>query len=130
FWNLGGLAVLTNSFLYLLVACFVPVVFIVTPLRKPADAAATSAPPGPRRPGRPERRGVPWYDVALIALTLTVCGYFAANGVQIKEYGWEYVAPPLATVLSVVFWALILEVLRRSAGWVVAVVALVFSLYP
>lgn len=36
FWNLGGLAVLTNSFLYLLVACFVPVVFIVTPLRKPA----------------------------------------------------------------------------------------------
>src|SRR5699024_6879119 len=76
------------------------------------------------------RRGVPWYDVALIALTLTVCGYFAANGVQIKEYGWEYVAPPVATVLSVVFWALVLEVLRRSAGWVVAVVALVFSLYP
>ncbi|HEY4616015.1 MAG TPA: TRAP transporter permease, partial [Citricoccus sp.] len=130
FWNLGGLAVLTNSFLYLLVACFVPVVFIVTPLRKPADATVTSALPGPGGPERPARRGVPWYDVALIALTLTVCGYFAAHGVQIKEFGWEYVAPPSATVLSVVFWALILEVLRRSAGWVVAVVALAFSLYP
>ena len=33
FWNLGDLAVLTNSFLYLLMACFVPIVFIVNPLR-------------------------------------------------------------------------------------------------
>lgn len=34
FWNLGGLAILTNAYLYLLLACFLPIVFIVWPLRK------------------------------------------------------------------------------------------------
>ncbi|MGC7991067.1 hypothetical protein ACP3WY_25770, partial [Salmonella enterica] len=29
FWNIGGLAVLTNAFLYLLIACFIPIVFIM-----------------------------------------------------------------------------------------------------
>ena len=34
FWNVGGLSLLTNSYLYLILAVFLPVVFIVNPLRK------------------------------------------------------------------------------------------------
>ena len=121
FWNAGGLAVLTNSFLYLLIAAFVPIVFITTPVRKRAPGATVT--------GR-ERRGVPWYDVALILILMGSCAYFAANGVRMQEYGWQFIAPPLATVLSFVFWLLILETLRRAAGWIVLVVALLFSVYP
>ena len=115
FWNLGGLAMLTNSFLYLLIACFVPVVFIIWPAR-PSIV--------------PQSPGPPWYDVAIAATFGACCLYFAVNGVEIQEYGWEFVAPATATVLSFVLWALVLEALRRTAGWIVAVLALAFSLYP
>lgn len=115
FWNLGGLAMLTNSFLYLLIACFIPVVFIIWPARQAMERQS----PGP-----------PWYDVAIAATFAACCLYLAVNGVEIQEYGWEFVAPATATVLSFVLWALVLEALRRTAGWIVAVLALAFSLYP
>ena len=31
FWNLGGVTLLENTFLYLLLATFLPIIFIVTP---------------------------------------------------------------------------------------------------
>ena len=55
FWNVGGVTIPTNSFLYLLIAVFVPIVFIVTPIRKRAPGSAAR-----------QRRGVPWYDVLLL----------------------------------------------------------------
>ena len=140
FWNLGGVALINNAFMYLLLACFVPVLFIVTPARKPrlGDGIQGRTPP-PGEEGlelqehtaaRSSHRGVPLYDVALMAITIVCCLYFAANAVDIQEYGWEWNAPVVATALSVLFWALIVEVLRRVAGWVVAALAAVFSLYP
>lgn len=118
FWNLFNVAVLTNAFLYLLAACFVPIVFIVQPLRKPGA------------PGAEARRGVPWYDVAFMLLFMGCALFFAFHGVDIAEFGWAFVAPASATAISYVFWALIVEVLRRTAGWIVAALALVVSLYP
>ncbi|QIR69123.1 TRAP transporter permease [Kocuria sp. KD4] len=117
FWNVGGVTIPTNSFLYLLIAVFVPIVFIVTPIRKHGAAAR-------------QRRGVPWYDVLLLLAVVGTSAYFAVHGIEIQEYGWQYMAPTLATVLSFVFWALILETLRRAAGLVVLVIAFLFSVYP
>lgn len=117
FWNVGGVTIPTNSFLYLLIAVFVPIVFIVTPIRKHGAAAR-------------QRRGVPWYDVLLLLAVMGTSAYFAVHGIEIQEYGWQYMAPTLATVLSFVFWALILETLRRAAGLVVLVIAFLFSVYP
>ncbi|MGQ7787509.1 TRAP transporter fused permease subunit [Nesterenkonia sp. PF2B19] len=121
FWNIGGLAVLTNAFLYLLIACFIPIVFIMWPAR-----GARSAPTA----GEDAAPGVPWYDVLVLAVFLACCLWFAYHGVDIQEYGWEFVAPTTATVLSFVLWGIVLEALRRAAGWIVAVLALAFSLYP
>lgn len=125
FWNIGGLAVLTNSFLYLVLACFLPVLFLTAPARRtePADAAERTD----LDAGDPP---VAWYDVALCVLTIAVCGYFAWNGVTIKEYGWEFVAPLPATVASFALWGIVLEALRRAAGLIVTVVAALFSVYP
>ncbi|WP_144827838.1 TRAP transporter permease [Kocuria rhizophila] len=120
FWNVGGVTIPTNSFLYLLIAVFVPIVFIVTPIRKHV----------PQGPDDRQRPGVPWYDVLLLLAVMGTCAYFAVHGIEIQEYGWQYLAPTLATVLSFVFWALILETLRRAAGLVVLVIAFLFSVYP
>ncbi|MEU5839815.1 TRAP transporter permease [Streptomyces diacarni] len=132
FWNLFDVAVLTNAFLYMLTACFVPIVFIVQPLRKVSSRRAEG-----RRPNElmqeataGERPGVPWYDVVLMLAFMGCALFFAFHGVDIAEFGWAFVAPISATIVSYVFWALIVEVLRRTAGWVVAALAVLVSLYP
>ncbi|WP_084499949.1 TRAP transporter permease [Brevibacterium album] len=114
-WNLGGLTILTNTFLYWLLAAFLPIVFIVFPLRKRADRPRTS---------------VPWYDIALAVIVFATTAYLGAQGQRISERGWDYIAPTSATVLAFVLWFLVLEALRRTAGLVVTVIAFVFSLYP
>lgn len=119
FWNLFGVTLLTNTFLYLLVMFFVPILFIVMPAKR---SVAIHDDEGPV--------GVPWYDVVLLMAFMSCAAYFAWHGVDIHEYGWAFVAPVSATVVSVIFWGLILEVLRRGAGWIVAVLALLVSIYP
>ncbi len=117
FWNLGGANILTNSFLYYLLAAFLPIVFIIYPVRKPA-------------PGSGLRSSVPWYDVALALAVFVVPVYLGVNGQRIVERGWDFIAPPLATTASFALWLLVLETLRRTAGWIVTAIATLFSLYP
>ncbi len=114
FWQLGGLSIPTNSFLYLLLMVFLPLVFIAWPVTAHSGG----------------ERGVPWYDILLIVVTAGTCLYFALHGIDIQEFGWEYVPPAEATVLSFVLWFVVLESLRRCASWIVAGLALAFSLYP
>lgn len=132
FWNLFNLSLPTNSFLYLISACFLPIVFIVYPLVKKKDE------PGPmietdleEEVASPDvRPGVPWYDVVLILLLIGIALWFTAKGPEISEFGWSLVAPVSAKVLSVIYWLLILEILRRSAGLIVAGLAALVSVYP
>ncbi|WP_291479683.1 TRAP transporter permease [Corynebacterium sp.] len=121
FWNLFGVALPTNSFLYLISACFLPLVIVFSPAA-PRKAAKT--------PPDEVRCGVPWYDVLLIAVFIACALWFCARGTQIAEYGWALVAPTSASVLSFVYWALVVEVLRRAAGPIVAGLAFAVSLYP
>ena len=46
------------------------------------------------------------------------------------DYGWEFSAPGYAIWMSYLLWALIMEALRRTGGWVLFTLVLVFSLYP
>lgn len=129
FWQLFGLSIPTNSFLYLLGAAFFPIVFIVFPLWKARDKS--NGQDGPGHVGnRDSRTGVPFYDVILAVLISGVSVWFASHGNDISYFGWSMVAPTTATVLGIVYWTFILEILRRTAGWVVAVLALIVSLYP
>lgn len=130
FWNLLGLSLLSNSYLYLVMACFLPVVFIVNPVRKAPLAEKIEATRSDDGPSRHCGTAVRWYDVVLMLVSATVCLYFAFNGAEIKNFGWEYMAPAPATVAAFALWAVVLEVLRRTGGLVVTLIALVFSVYP
>ncbi|GAA2003451.1 TRAP transporter permease [Brevibacterium samyangense] len=115
FWNLGGVTILTNSYLYYVLALFMPIVFIVFPVAK-------------SQKGKP----VPVYDMAIALFTMVVCLYFGFNGENITNLGWDksLTYPTITLVFSIGLWLIVLEALRRTAGLVVTVIALVFSLYP
>ncbi|HKI97726.1 MAG TPA: TRAP transporter permease [bacterium] len=108
-----GVVILSNRFLYLLIGLFLSQVFVLFP------AGATA-----------RRDGVPWYDVAMFLVTLGVCAYFAWHALHAVEQAWEFLAPTQAMWLSYVLWALILEGVRRTGGWVIFVLIVVLSLYP
>jgi TRAP transporter 4TM/12TM fusion protein len=112
YMNLFGFKPVTNAFLYYILACFLPLVFLFFPMRKSQS--------GP----------VPWYDVILAVIALIIPFYFAIKGEQIIVSGWEYNAPPLPTFFSILLWILTLEALRRTAGIVIMIIALIFSIYP
>lgn len=113
FWQIGGDSLLTKSFLYYTLAAFLPIVFIVVPIRRSHSG-----------------RKLPSYDVLLALLALIVCLYFGYNAESIITYGWTFNAPEVATTFSFILWALTLETLRRTAGWIVTVIAFSFSVYP
>jgi len=114
-FNLGFLVdfvLLQNQYLALLAGLLLPVVFLVFPARA-ADMDR-----------------LPWYDLALFALTLAVCGFVVWNAERSINEGWEYFAPTAAVVAGFGLWALLLEAVRRAGGNVLVVLVLLFSLYP
>ncbi len=113
FINPFGGTLLANQYLYVVLACFLPIVFISFP------ATATRG-----------RDHVPAYDVALAVLAGVTLIYFGVNAELILTEGWDYVSPTPALIGSFVLWALVLETLRRTAGGVVTVIAAIFSVYP
>ncbi|MCK1803320.1 TRAP transporter permease [Brevibacterium sp. R8603A2] len=115
FWSPFGLTFLTNSYLYYTLAFFLPIVFLIFPIAKSQ-----------------KDRAMPFYDVVLAALTFVVAFYFGLNGENIVNFGWDksLTYPTITIVFSFIFWLLVLEALRRAAGLVVTLIALVFSIYP
>lgn len=114
--NLGFFAnvtLLENQYLYLLAAVFLPIAF----LSYPARAGTTDS-------------GIPWYDWLLAALAAGLLGYFAWTGKTNLNAGWEYAAPVHAQWMTVAAWLVIVEALRRTGGWPIALIVLVVSLYP
>ncbi|MCQ9343009.1 TRAP transporter permease [Corynebacterium kozikiae] len=117
FLELAGFSIPTNSFLYLIAGTFLPIVFLAYPASK-------------KHQQNSDRTGVPWYDVLLAAALFCLSFWFATQGPSISKYGWSMVAPLSATIGSIAFWAFALEILRRTAGKIVAILALIVSLYP
>ncbi|MGB1905622.1 MAG: TRAP transporter permease [Pseudomonadales bacterium] len=52
------------------------------------------------------------------------------HGEAIVNEGWEFVAPNHAMAASLALWILVLEAVRRVAGWSLFLIAGIFSLYP
>ncbi len=107
-----GVVFIENRYLYLLAATLFPLVFLIIPARK-GDRSVT-----------------PWYDWLIAIAACALLLWFAAKAEHILSEGWEYGAPALAKVLAALLWLMILELLRRTSGWPMAVIVTVVSLYP
>jgi TRAP transporter 4TM/12TM fusion protein len=108
-----GYTLLENSYLYLLLALFFPLTFLIF---------------APSRRAAQDR--VPWYDVLLFLAAVAVPCYFAWNGLRILEEAWDFRAPTTAVVLGAALWVLVLEGARRAGGIWLFVLLVVLSLYP
>ncbi len=100
------------GYLYLLMALFVPLIFIWLPAGK----------------GAPRDR-VPWYDVILVLVSFAVL-FFLFSEAESANVGWGVEAPVYATVAAAIIWAVLVEAARRTINLLFAVVVLVFSTYP
>lgn len=107
-----GFVPLENQYLALLAGLLLPVVFLIFPARR----------------GDFDR--LPWYDIALFAVTVAVCGFILWSGPRSVSEGWEYYAPQHAVIAAFALWLLLLEAVRRAGGKVLAGLVLLFSLYP
>jgi TRAP transporter 4TM/12TM fusion protein len=110
---LAGYTLLENSYLYLLLALFLPLTFLVFP---------------PTR--RAVRDRVPWFDALLFLAAVAVPGYFAWNGLRIIQEAWDFRAPTTAVWMGGVLWLLVLEGARRAGGAWLFGLLVVLSLYP
>ena len=109
----AGYVMQSKSYLALLMALLVPLVFLLFPVRK----------------NGPHDR-VPWYDLLASILFFFCAIYvsFHANDIQMK--GWSIRPPLLALCLGLAAWFLIIEAVRRTAGTALAFIVFFMSVYP
>lgn len=107
-----GVVFIDNRYLFLLAASLFPLIFLIFPARKN------------------ERGPTPWYDWLLAFVAFALLIWFAVQAERILSEGWEYGSPTIAKIFAGVLWVLILEALRRTSGWPMAVIVTAVSLYP
>lgn len=110
--KLFGFNPIETSYLFYLLACFLPISFIIMPLNNNKITK------------------VKFYDVILFISSISILIYLGINGTRIILEGWDWNAPMVPTVLSVILWAIVLEALRRAGGTIIAVICLIFSFFP
>ncbi len=113
-FNIGifGFRPVSNSYLYLLLGIFQPIVFLMFPFN-----------------GRYKEKI--FYPDIIAAITIFFIGiYFSINAENILMSGWDIEAPTFPTVLSIIFIILSLESLRRTGGYFIFSIAVFFTLYP
>lgn len=72
----------------------------------------------------------PWIDWPLaLAFVAILLGFFI-TAEQALDEAWEFAAPPLAVSASLALWLMLLEALRRAAGWPLSLIAGAFSVLP
>lgn len=108
-----GFLLIEFSYLYVLVAAFLPLCFLWIPI-----SSKTS------------RQGIPWYDTVLAIVSAAAPLYFVFHEREVLLMGWEMGAPPVPFVLSILLWVLMIEAGRRTAGPVFATFVLLFSVWP
>ncbi|PWA09198.1 C4-dicarboxylate ABC transporter [Pueribacillus theae] len=107
-----GFNPIETSYLYYLLAAFMPISFLIFPARKTHTDS------------------VKWFDIILFVVSLVIVTYFGMQGNRIILEGWDWNAPMLPTVFSIILWALLLEALRRVGGLVLMLICGLISLYP
>lgn len=110
FWDQ---VMIDRAFIALLAALLLPLVFLLFPATKKSP-----------------RDRVPWYDLILAALSILGPAFNFIFALKIMESDWSINPPPVAFVLGLLTWALVIEGMRRSAGWILAAFIGLFSILP
>ena len=113
-FNIGifGYRPVSNSYLYLLLGIFQPIVFLMFPFNDNYKEKI-------------------FYPDIIAAITIFFIGiYFSINAENILMSGWDIEAPTFPTLLSIIFIILSLESLRRTGGYFIFSIAVFFTLYP
>ena len=108
-----GETMLDSTYLYVLAALLIGVVFLLIPATEHSS-----------------KTQVPCYDAVCFLLTMAVFFYFSMNTNRIISEAWEFMAPTQAIVVAGLGWVLLLEATRRAGGTAVFFVVLFISLYP
>ena len=109
-----GYTQLNTEYFYLLIALMLPFTFLIFPI----SAKATL-----------DR--VPWYDVALFALTFGASIYLMQFIRAAAANGWEFGGAPQGVIIAgAIMWVLLMEALRRTGGWSLLLSVLPFTIYP
>ncbi len=108
-----GFVFMDINYRYILLAAFLPLVFLWIPGSRKAS-----------------RSGVSWYDAILFLAGAAIPVYFASQTMRLLLGGWGTGAPLIPMVLGVVLWLAVIEAGRRAAGPVLAGVVAFFSFYP
>jgi len=115
-FNLGffiNVRLLEIHYLYVMLLLTLPLVYLVFP-------CSSTNPRGPTR----------WWDIFLAVLALITCAFFVYFGRSVVDKGWDFAAPLHAVIASFAFWFLMLVAARRTGGWTLFAVILLFSIYP
>jgi TRAP transporter 4TM/12TM fusion protein len=109
-----GFTQLNTEYYYLLILLMLPFTFVLFPAA-----------------GRARHDRVPWYDVALFAVTAVAAAYLMLNVRKAAELGWEFGgAPTLVNAAGLAMWIALMEALRRTGGWSLLLSVLPFTVYP
>ena len=72
----------------------------------------------------------PWIDWPLAITFVAILVGFFVTAEQALDEAWEFAAPDAAVYASLAMWLMLLEALRRAAGWPLCLIAGAFSLLP
>ena len=72
----------------------------------------------------------PWVDWPLAIAFIAILAGFFVTAEQALDEAWEFAAPDYAVYASIALWAMLLEALRRAAGWPLCLIAGAFSILP
>jgi TRAP transporter 4TM/12TM fusion protein len=97
--------VLETHYFFALLGLLLPLAYLVYPLWRPLDVACALS-------------------------VFGISGYFFLHAGPIVDEGWEFGAPPIASMLAIGLWVLLLEAVRRAGGWALFGIATAFSLLP
>jgi TRAP transporter 4TM/12TM fusion protein len=109
-----GYTQLNTEYFYLLIALMLPFTFLIFPATQSASLDR-----------------MPWYDVALFAITFGVSIYLMQFIRAAASNGWEFGGAPQGVIVAGgIMWVLLMEALRRTGGWSLLLSVLPFTVYP
>jgi TRAP transporter 4TM/12TM fusion protein len=110
-FNIGGKTLYSGSYSFALIACFLPLVFLLIPMRKK------------------DKGKLHWYNILFGGLSAVSALYLSTKAYDLLTYGFLPMSP-LYVATTIILFSLIAEAARRSAGLIFTIIVLFFGLYP